>query len=326
MDFGDFINCLFGDLQQFLNSIVALIQKLFTVLVQVFAFIWKGLQTVADYALKGLEKVAGFFKHLWEGFFKKIFTGIVDVLRKVHNWLEAHLRPIINWLKKAQVWLERHVWAPLRQYIQFLQRIRRYLAVLKLLHIKWADALDRRLSRTEQELAHVFLLARGVINQVLTWINAASDPLRLGRMIMVAAGGRRMAAALVRIYTGLPIGIFFPHTGTGSHLYEQNMVSAKDINDPRRNPSASAILLGLSPVPIDGFTSDDPTPDDSQIDQLETVPYFTDYADYLLLSEALFDGLDTPRISITDTIVEQKGNLADAGKVIRDFLNNAVTV
>jgi hypothetical protein len=306
--------------------VVDFLRRLVDVLVKVLTFIWNGVLTVAGYVLKAFTAVAKFFQHLWTNFFSKIFSKIVDVLRKVHGWLEAHLRPIINWLKKAQTWLEHHVWTPLRRYIQFLQRIRRYLSILRLLHIKWADALDRRLSKTEAELAHVFLLARGVINQVLTWINAASDPLRLGRMIMVAAGGRRMAAALVRIYTGLPIGIFFPHTGTGSHLYEQNMVSAKDINDPRRNPSASAILLGLSPVPIDGFTSDDPTPDDSAIDQLETVPYFSDYADYLLSSAALFDGMDSPRISITDTIVEQKGQLAEAGTVLRDFLKNAVTV
>jgi len=326
MDFSDFVNAAIGGLSDFLHDLVSLIQGLLVLLIKVFVFVWDGIVAVARYALKALQSVAGFFKHLWEGFFKKIFTGLVDVIRKVHTWLEAHLRPIIEWLKKAQKWLEKHVWTPLRRYINFLQKLRRWLAILKLLHIKWAEALDRRLARTEAELAHTFLLVRGTINMVISWVNAASDPLRLGRMVMVAAGGRRMAAALVRMFTGLPIGFFIPNSGKGTHLYEQGVVSTKDFSDPRRNPPASEILLGLAPVPTDGFDSADPTPDDSQIDALETVKFYSDYADYLTSNEAFFDGLESPRISITDTLREQKGQLADAGKVLSDFLKNAVTV
>src|SRR5262249_32476451 len=143
MDFFDFLNSAFSGLADFFADIVNLIKALFVLLIRVFVFVWQGVLQVAGYALKALTAVAKFFKHLWEGFFKKIFTGIVDAIRKVHTWLETHLRPIINWLKKAQRWLELHVWRPLRAYIQFLQRIRRYLAILRFLHIKWAEKLDR---------------------------------------------------------------------------------------------------------------------------------------------------------------------------------------
>lgn len=326
MDFFDFISQSFGDLSSFINAILDFLARLVDLLVRLFSFIWRGLLAVANYAVTALEKVAGFFKHLWENFFKNIFTHIVDAIRKVHTWLEAHLRPIINWLKKAQVWLERHVWAPLRQYIQFLQRLRRWLTILRFLHIKWAEALDRRLAQAEAQTARVFLTIRGLFNQVISWVNAASDPLRLGRMILFASVGRRSAGALCRLFTGLPLGVFFPHTGKGSHLWEQPLLSVQDLNDPKRNPPASQILLGLSPIPVDGFASDDPTPSDADLDSLETVPYFDDLSSWWFASAALFDGMDSPRISITDTIAEQKGNLADAGKVIGDWLKDAVEV
>ena len=326
MDFTDFINSAFGDLSQFFNAILQLLQNLITLLVKVFVFLWQGIAQVAGYAVDALKSVAGFFKHLWEGFFKKLFTGFLDVFRKVHSWLEAHLRPVIEWLKKAQVWLERHVWAPLRRYIQFLQRIRRWLAILRFLHIKWAERLDRRLAQEEAQLAQIFLQVRAIFNQVIGWVNAASDPLRLGRMVLVATAGRRAAGALVRVFTGLPLGLFLPHTGKGAHLWEQPILRTSDLTDPSRNPPASEIVAGLAPVPIDGFVSEDPTPSDAELDSLETVPYFDDLSSWLFASGALFDGMDSPRISITDTINDQAGQLHDAGKVLRDWLAGAVEV
>jgi len=56
------------------------------------------------------------------------------------------------------------------------------------------------------------------------------------------------------------------------------------------------------------------------------VPYFDDLSSWLFASGALFDGMDSPRISITDTINDQAGQLHDAGKVLRDWLAGAVEV
>lgn len=326
MGFFDFVQGAFGGISGFINQVVQFLIALVGVIIKVIVFVWNTLIAVINYVLKAFKAVGEFFKHVWENGLKPLFGKFGELIKNAHQWLEDHLRPIIDWLRRAQQWLERHVWRPLRAYIQFLQRIRRYLTVLRLLHIKWAEALDRRLATTEAQLARAFLTVRGIFNQVLTWINAASDPLRLGRMVIFASIGRRSAAAMVRVLTGLPIGVFFPTLGKGSHLYEQPMVSVKDIYDPHRNPPASSILLGLSPIPMDGFSDVDPTPTDDQIDALEGLGYFADYIDMLAAGDALFDSMDTPRISILDTINERKGQLADAGMVLNTFLKNAVTV
>jgi hypothetical protein len=322
--FGDFLNSVFGDVAVFIGEIVRFLQALLVLLIQLFVFLWNAIVLVAQYALNALKATARFFAHLWKGFFNTILPKVLDVIRKVHKWLESHLRPVINWLKKAQVWMEHHVWAPLRAYIQFLQRIRRYLLILRLLHIKWAEKLDQRLSRTESELAHTFLLVRGYFNQIISWVNAASDPLRLGRMVLAATFGRRMTAAVVRVITGLPIGFFFPHEGKGSHLYEQKVHSASALTDPRRNPPASDILFSLSPLPVDGFTSDDPTPSDAEIDGLETTPYFDSLFTSVQDMDGFFDGLAGEILDVIEASENRVGVIYDAASPVAGMLEGAL--
>lgn len=313
MDFFDFVNGAFTGIAGFLNQIVSFLVALLNVLLRILVFIWEGLKVVAQYAIKALKGVGDFFKHVWENGLKPIFSKIGSLIKTAHQWLEDHLRPIIGWLRRAQQWLEQHVWRPLRAYIQFLQRVRRYLLVLRLLHVKWAEALDRRIAQTEAQLGRAFLTVRGILNQVINWVNVASDPLRLGRMVIVSVIGRRSAAAMIRILTGLPIGVFFPTLGKGSHLYEHPIASVKDFSDAKWNPAASDILLGLQPLPIDGFTDSDPTPSDADIDALEGLGFFSDFVQALTDADDLYEGMDSPRISITDTITLRKGQLADAG-------------
>ncbi len=320
MGFLDFVSTAVSGVSTLLGEIVRFLIALLNLLVRIFAFLWNVLLAVLRYALKAFTAVGKFFAHVWENGLKPLFGKIGEIIKTAHKWLETHLRPIIDWLRRAQRWMELHVWRPLRRYINFLQRIRRWLAILRLLHIRWAEALDRRIARTEAQLAHTYLVLRGILNQVITWVNVASDPVRLGRMVLVGVIGRRSAAAIVRILTGLPIGVFFPTLGKGTHLYEHPLVSTRDVNDPRRNPPASSILLSLSPLPTEGFEDVDPTPSDAEIDTLEGLGYFDDLRAGMFAAGALFDAMDSPRISITDTMVERKGNLSDAGLIIGKWL------
>jgi hypothetical protein len=314
MGFLDFVNGLFGGLGNLLGQIVQFLVAFVNVVIQGLQFVWNGLITVFKYALKGLQSIGTFFKHLWDGFFKNIFTGIMKALSKLHQFLEAHLRPLINFLKKVRAIVDRIYKQYVKPYLQMLQRVRRWLAVLKLLHIKFADVLDRRIAQTEAQIAHQFLLVRGTLNDILNFVNSVADPRRLSRMVMVSIAGRRTAAAVIRAVTGLPLGFFFPHTGKGALPFEKPVTSHAQLLDPVTNPPASAILGGLLPLPVDGFEDIDPTPDATELDGLETSPFFGTLGDSLLDAELAMASIPDLPISLLDAIQNRTGLIADATK------------
>lgn len=316
MGFGEFLGGLLSSIQAAISAIIDFLIKLVTAIGEAFRAVGEAIGSVLHYGLKALQSVGTFFKHLWDGFFKNLFTGVMKALSKVHQFLEAHLRPIINFIKKVRAIVDRIYKRYVRPYLQMLQRVRRWLAILKLLHIKFAETLDRRLAQTEAQIAHQFLLVRGTLNDVLNFLNSVADPRRLSRMVMVSIAGRRTAAAVIRAVTGLPLGFFFPHTGKGALPFEKPVTSHAQLVDPATNPPVSAILGGLLPLPVDGFESTDPTPDESELDGLETSPYFGFMADSLLdseLAEALIP--DVP-VSLLDAMHSGSGLLGDAAKAV----------
>lgn len=300
MGFNDLIGGLLSSLQAALASILNFLFQLVQAIGEAFRAVGEALGAVFKYGLKALQSVGTFFKHLWDNFFKKIFTGIMDAMGKLHRFLELHLRPLINFLKKVRALVDRIYARYIRPYLQMLQRVRRWLAVLKLLHVKFAEVLDRRIAETEAAIARQFLLVRGVLNDVLNFVNAVADPRRLSRMVLVSIAGRRTAAAVIRAVTGLPIGLFFPHTGKGALPFEKPITSHAQVVDPSINQPVSAILGGLLSLPVDGFTDADPTPDSTELDALETSPFFGTLSDALLqgeLAEAAIVDCDTSIVS-----------------------------
>lgn len=324
MGFGDIIGGLLSGLSNFLQSVLDFLFRLVTAIGEAFRAVGEAIGSVFHYGLKALQSVGTFFKHLWDGFFKNIFTGIMKALSKLHQFLETKLRPLINFLKKVRAFVDRYYKKYIRPYLQMLQRVRRWLAVLKLLHIKFAETLDRRLAQTEAAIAHQFLLVRGVLNDVLNFVNSVADPRRLSRMVLVSIAGRRTAAAVIRAVTGLPLGFFFPHTGKGALPFEKPVTSHAQLLDPATNPPVSAILGGLLPLPVDGFEDVDPTPDASELDGLETSPFFGTLADALLNSELAFEAAPDVPVSLTDAVVNRSGLLASSGQVVADWLQRSI--
>jgi hypothetical protein len=319
--FGDLIGSFLSNLQNFLQSVLDFLHRLVQAIADAFRAVGEAIGSVFHYGLKALQSVGTFFKHLWDGFFKNIFTGIMKALSKLHKFLETKLRPLINFLKKVRAFVDRYYKKYIRPYLQMLQRVRRWLAVLKLFHIKFAETLDRRLAQTEAAIAHQFLLVRGVLNDVLNFVNAVADPRRLSRMVLVSIAGRRTAAAVVRAVTGLPIGFFFPHTGKGAFPFEKPVTSHAQLVDPSINQPVSGILAGLLPLPVDGFEDVDPTPDSSELDALETSPFFGTLGDALLDAEIAMDAIPDVPVSLLDAIQNRTGLIADATKSFGQLAN-----
>jgi hypothetical protein len=231
-----------------INWLVGVLQAVFTFLFQILQGIWKVLQ------------------HIWTGFFKPLLTRIANVIIRAHQWLEDKLAPVLKWLHKVRAYLDRIFKLYVKPILNTIQHIRRVLLVLRLLHVKWAAALDRRLLQIETDIAKVFLTIRGHLNQLIDVVNALANPPKLARIIAATIGGRRVFAAMTRLWTGLPLGHFFPNYAAGALPWEKPVTRSSQLTDPISNPPASVILGSTSVADFFTPAEGDPVPTDSDID------------------------------------------------------------
>jgi hypothetical protein len=161
--------------------------------------------------------------------------------------------------------------------------------------VKWAQKLDAYLVQLQAKITSIFLTVKGTLNAVIDVVNALSDPPRLVRWIAASVAGRRSAAALCRMWTGLPLGMFLPYTGADAYPWEQPVMTSADVMDPDKNPPVSVILNGLLPSSLLSFMDTDPSPSDAEVDQAQPLPYYANAMQALLAASAAADSsVDLP--------------------------------
>jgi hypothetical protein len=60
--------------------------------------------------------------------------------------------------------------------LQLIQRIRQFLSVLRIFHVKWAQALDDKLLSLQGKITTTIEAVRGVLNTIINWIALVTDP------------------------------------------------------------------------------------------------------------------------------------------------------
>lgn len=267
-----------GGLLSRLSSIAAALEQVFVflvnLLVQVFQFVWGVLVNVFNFLYKIGTNAVKFFHHLWTSFFKTIWPKVLSTLRKVHDFLEAKLGPIIRFLKKYRDLIDRNYRLYIRPILNFLQRVRKVLEIMRLMHIGFAKALDQKIAQLESVLTRNFLQLRGLLTSMINAVNAVVDLPLLFRKPVLVLSVRRVFLSLVKVLTGLPPGFFLPSPrkhpkkGTGP-----TPIGAK-FTDPDVNPPASSYLSGDDG--LEGFEGFAPgvTPDDGAVDDLASLDFF----------------------------------------------------
>ena len=290
----------------YLNSIVAWLLAAVT-------FLANALEVVTTWIAKVLTALTNFLRNLWDYFIKNIVGRILAWLQQAQRWLESHLKPVIDFLKKARAWWDRYYRLHILPIINMIQRIRRFLLILRLLHIHIADALDKWLQKYEAALNKVFLTVHGTLNQLIGWATLASSPIGLGRMVLVSVTGRRTVAAITRAVTGLPIGHFFPSTSSTAFAFERQPQSLKDYQSEVTNPPASQIMAPLLSLFATESFDDQVGATDQDIDAVEATPWGGEYMSQLLASEHAYAGLVYDGLSLRQALEAKAGNVYNAG-------------
>ena len=64
----------------------------------------------------------------------------------------------------------------LLKQIQMIQRIRQFLAVLRIFHVKWAQTLDDKLNELQGKITQTVEAVAGYLNMIISWIALVTDP------------------------------------------------------------------------------------------------------------------------------------------------------
>lgn len=270
----DFLNGIISALGGVASAIEQILVYLFNLIIQVFQFIWNVIGIVADFMLKAFKAVGGLFVHLWNEFFKGIFTKIFSGLQKLSRFLESKLRPIIQFLQKARKFIDKIYKQYVAPFMKAIQHIRQFLQILKLLHVKFAAELDKALSQIQRDVQGVFTQIRGVLNTTIDLLNILADPSKLVRKPTLILSLNRTIHALIRQTTGLPPGWYFPSPKPSAPKGVGFLPSNFNPDDPNHNPPASYYLGLDSGVPSFDFLGDGDTIPDTAVDDLSMFDYF----------------------------------------------------
>jgi hypothetical protein len=217
---------------------------LYQLVVALFMVLYQLIFIIAQFFIKVFSAVAGFFERLWNGFFKSIFTKVWNAVRAAQDWLERHLKPIIDFLKKLrkayQIWYNTYI----RPVLLLIQHIRQYLQILSLLHIQIAQKLDAYLAQLQAKLVQSFATVMATLNTMIDITNAIMDPTYLLRKPALLLSIRRQIPALIRAVTGRPPGYWFPSPKASKGSPFAPVPANFNFRDPSMNPATSSYLSG----------------------------------------------------------------------------------
>lgn len=103
----------------------------------------------------------------------KRLKQLIDDLRKK---LGSVIGPLIIHAKQVRAFIDIIFNQYVAPILQTIQHIRQTLEIFKLFHLKWAEALDKRLAALEGEIASRFLIVKQYLNKYLDFLELIMDP------------------------------------------------------------------------------------------------------------------------------------------------------
>jgi hypothetical protein len=169
----DFYNTMLG--QQFLAGALNAIAKVFTALL---GTLFKGLAQIVE--------------DLIHGRLRKLLADLLALLANLRNIIA----PLIKWLQQLQKIQRQYQMQWMRTIIDIVQRIRKVLVPLRLLHVRWAKKLDADLAGFEGDLGSKLgkIIARQ--NEIRNALNLVMDPSLILRPGHTLAGLGTMIGAV----------------------------------------------------------------------------------------------------------------------------------
>lgn len=176
MEFLDFLSSV-GDIFGQLASIISeIFSFLWNVMAQLFSFLWNTQVAVFNWNFSTFLSVGKFFQNIWTNYIKIGLLWVMKEIGKLWSFLHRILDPILKWLVKLRHWYDTHILKVLMKQIQMIQKVRQFLVLLRIFHVKWAQKLDDLLASMQGKITYSIEVVRGTLNQIISWIALVTDP------------------------------------------------------------------------------------------------------------------------------------------------------
>jgi hypothetical protein len=139
-------------------------------------WIWDTLKAIFSWLGGIFSALWDFFKGTLHWLFHTLLPDLIKWINEIRAKLTKWLKPVTKWIHQQQVLLDNYYNHVLRPILNIMQRLRSILVIFRLLHIKWADALDKWLAGLENELVQRFQEERADLQALANWINYIVDP------------------------------------------------------------------------------------------------------------------------------------------------------
>ncbi len=179
MGFWDAIGAFGHWVEEHLKDILNIIGKVLQTLVVTF----RALTGVLANVLKGhfsiFTSAARWVAHAMSTLVKKWIPGLIQEVRSLYTKLRNLAKPIIDAIHRIRQIQQLYFDTYIRPILNFIQHLRQALLILRLLHVKWATALDQRLADIENKLTARFMEVLRALNLVSNYLNYILDPFGL---------------------------------------------------------------------------------------------------------------------------------------------------
>lgn len=168
------------DPTSFFDGIIAAIYDalvfLYNLIVSVLVFLYNLLVALVNILVQLFKTISSFLKTVWENYIKPGINWLLTHVQKVRDWLKRTLKPVLAFFQRLKRWYDTHVLAQQLRVLRMIQTIRRFLSILRIFHIHWADKLDQALADVQNRIQQSIAFVRGILNQVINTLALVFDP------------------------------------------------------------------------------------------------------------------------------------------------------
>lgn len=209
-NFGGIFDPLLGVLAAIVDAIIAFLNALLVALVQVLNFLFAGEQGIFGFSFSGLDKVFRGLKNILDQVFKVTVIAALKHLLALYQKLQRWIRKLKMWLDRFRKLQQLNQVMAFRRLINLIQRIRKVLVVLRILHVKWASKLDNWLAGIEGKLIQRTAQIQAKTNEIIAWLNVVADPVQAYKKgLLFGAYGRSIKGFFNALDKGI-LEQFFP--------------------------------------------------------------------------------------------------------------------
>jgi len=164
--------------------------------IEALAHVVRGLHAVT---FAGFGRILDALKWLAKGGLFQLLKDFVRWIQVLRDRLARVLGPLVKIIRAYRDYFDAIFTKYILPVLNLLQRVRQVLFIFRILHLKFAERLDRQILALQVKINEPFERIRQRLNSVINVLYLAMDPLGLYRIEQILIGVGRSAAEIIAI-------------------------------------------------------------------------------------------------------------------------------